>query len=316
MNTTCIGDEAMARKGVLKLYEPVERGMVTNWDNMELIWDHMFRDELQTDPKEHAVMASEPPMNPKCNREKMTQILFETYSSPAFYMNLHNVLSLYASGQTSGVVVCCGDAVTSTAAIFEGYALSHSMQRADIGGRDLTNHLMGMLNSRGYDMPSYRFYEVRHIKETLCYVAKNYEDLHAPAKSTNYELPDGQVISIDEERAQCAELLFNSSCGIEITGIQGMINKCIREKNDMSMYGTLYGNIVLSGGCTLLPGFATRLESEIGNSCTVRAPPMRKYSVWIGGSILASLSTFKDMWITKKEYDEVGPAIVHRKCTV
>ena len=91
-------------------------------------------------------------------------------------------------------------------------------------------------------------------------------------------------------------------------------------KCDVDIRKDLYGNIVMSGGTTMYPGIADRVQKEVQAlapptmKIKVIAPPERKYSVWIGGSILASLSTFQQMWITKEEYDEAGPSIVHRKC--
>ncbi len=89
---------------------------------------------------------------------------------------------------------------------------------------------------------------------------------------------------------------------------------------DHDIRRTLYANIVLSGGTTMYPGIADRLQKEMTSLASsymkikIIAPPERKYSVWIGGSILASLSTFESIWISKQEYDETGPSIVHRKC--
>ena len=136
----------------------------------------------------------------------------------------------------------------------------------------------------------------------------------------SYELPDGQVITIGNERFRATESLFQPSfLGMEIQGlheaIYGSIMKC-----DIDIRKDLYANNVMSGGSTMFPGIADRMQKEITAlapstmKIKIIAPPERKYSVWIGGSILASLSTFQTMWITKAEYDESGPSIVHRKC--
>lgn len=321
------GDEAQARRGVLRLDYPVDHGIVRDWEAMERLWYHTFENELRVNVEEHPVLLTEAPLNPKINREKMVEIVFESFEVPATYIAIQAVLSLYGSGRTTGIVTDSGEGVTHVVPIYEGYALSHAVQRLDLAGKNLTEYLTKILaEEEGCLLTTSAGREiVRDIKERLTYVSMDFEKEIAKSKESSelekqYELPDGQVIRVGAGRFTCPEVLFDPSrVGMESGGIHEIVFRAIR-KCDMDVRREMYANVVLSGGTTLIPGLADRLLKELssmahpGVRVRVVAPPERKYSVWIGGSILASLSSFQQMWISKEEYMESGASIVHMKC--
>ena len=323
-----VGDEAQAKRGILRLRYPVEHGIVTSWDDMEKVWHHTYFNELRIAPEEHGAHLTEAPLNPKQNRERMTQIHFETFSCPQFYVSIQAQLSLYSAGRTTGCVYDSGDGVTHTVPIYEGYAIPHAIRRMDLAGRDLTEWMMKLLQEGGYS-----FYTtaddhrdiVKDIKEKLCYVAVDYDDeLKGVASNADlekeYEMPDGQLVKVGEQRFKCPELLFKPNLnGLEMDGVHETCYNTIM-KCDIDIRKDLYENLVCSGGSTMYQGLPERLAAEVTTlapatmKIKVIAPPERKYSVWIGGAVLSALGTFQSMWIEKAEYDDVGPGIVHRKC--
>eukprot|EP01132_Coremiostelium_polycephalum_P002031 gene2031-2500_t len=230
---------------------------------------------------------------------------------------------------TTGIVLDAGDGVTHCVPVFEGFALPHAITRMDIAGRDITEHLQFLLRRSGYNFKTSAELEVvRTIKEKLCYVAidpQKEEELLEPEGSsskpvqTPFTLPDGNIIELGAERFRAPEILFHPDIiGDESMGIHQLFDTSIR-KSDIDLRRTFYTNIIFGGGSTLFQGFGDRFMNEVKKlapkdvKIKINAPHERKYSAWMGGSILASLSTFKDLWVTHQEYDEEGASILHRK---
>ncbi|MHA1595984.1 MAG: actin, cytoplasmic 2 [Candidatus Baldrarchaeia archaeon] len=323
-----IGQEAMAYKGVLRLVYPIEHGVIKDWDAMEKIWHYTFYNELRVNPSEHPVLLTEAPLNPDKNREKLAEIMFETFNVPALWISVQAILSLYASGRTTGVVVDSGDGVTHVVPIYEGYAIEPAVQRLDLGGRDVTEYLRTLLMERGYSFISSAEKElVRDIKEKLCYVALDLEKemKHAEkfreAVEKKYKMPDGSEVVLGSERFLAPEVMFDPMrIGKELPPLHEVIIESVLAC-DTTIRKELLSNVILSGGNTMFPGMKERLQKELTQALKNRgydvevkviAPPERQFSVWVGGSILASLKTFQKMWITKKEYQETGPQVAHR----
>eukprot|EP01054_Gregarina_sp_Poly1_P004850 Gregarina_sp_Poly_1__4849@NODE_2581_length_1949_cov_337_827843_g1621_i1_p1_GENE_NODE_2581_length_1949_cov_337_827843_g1621_i1NODE_2581_length_1949_cov_337_827843_g1621_i1_p1_ORF_typecomplete_len395_score43_61Actin/PF00022_19/5_2e122MreB_Mbl/PF06723_13/0_0067BcrAD_BadFG/PF01869_20/98BcrAD_BadFG/PF01869_20/4_2_NODE_2581_length_1949_cov_337_827843_g1621_i1651249 len=326
------GDEAQMKRGFLQLRYPIVGGGITNWDELEALWRHIFFAELQINPENHPILLTEASLNPKSNREKMVQIIFEQFSSPSTYVCNQAALSLYASGRNVGTVIQSGDGVSHIVPIYEGFEVLGAIHRVGIAGKDLTEFLQKLLERKGYRLPTSVTFTapdpkeiIRDMKEQLCSIALDYKEELNWRDGTNeahkaYFLPDGGRISVGRERFQCPEALFQPNfLGQETQGIhQSTFHSVMR--CDVDIRKELYSNVVLSGGTTMLEGMRERMTRELTElvpstmQIKVIAPPKHKFSVWIGGSILSSLSTFQTFWITTEEYDESGPSIVHRKC--
>lgn len=321
-----IGEEADGKKCELDITYPVKNSVITDFHSMEEIWSYIFGTKLQVKPEEHAVLLTEGPFNPIANREKTTQVIFETFDSPAMYLALAPVLALYASGRKSGVTLDSGHGSTNSVPIHEGFAVVKNILRVDLGGEYLTDYLKTSLVEKDDSLAGVSREVVRDIKESLCYVSLDFEKAISTATSSpkldkSYTLPDGRVITIGgAECIRCPESLFHpSSAKTGLTGIHELVYSSVLQC-DEGIQQELLANIVLAGGNTMFEGISQRIQEEVAClapstiKTKVIAAPVRKYSAWIGGSILASLPQFQSMWITKKDYEEAGPAIVQRKC--
>jgi actin, other eukaryote len=270
---------------------------------MENIFNHTFYEELRVSPDEQPILLTEALLNPKVNREKMTQIMFETFNVPCMYIAFQPVLSLYSAGRTTGLVCESGDGGTQTVSIYEGFLVKPGFDRVQIAGRYLTNYLGKLITERGYYCKTSSVFEiVRDIKEKLCFVTLDYaaalkESYNTSTFEKKHEMPDGQMITRGSERFRCTEYLFRplEMNGKDYPGIQELCFNSINEC-DFEFRRDLYQNIILSGGNTMYEGLSERLLQEIENrapksiNVNVIASPDRRFAAWRGGSVLASLS--------------------------
>jgi len=332
-----VGDEASKLRSMLEVNYPMENGMVRNWEDMLHVWDYTFGEEkLNIEPEKCKILLTEPPMNPHRNREKMIEVMFEKYGFDSAYIAIQAVLTLYAQGLLTGVVVDSGDGVTHICPVYEGFALPHLTKRLDIAGRDVTRYLIKLLLLRGYAFNHTADFEtVRLMKEKLCYVGYDIATEQKLAQETTflvepYTLPDGRVIKVGGERFEASEALFQPHLiNVEGQGIAELVFSAI-QSGEMDMRADLYKHIVLSGGSTMYPGLPSRLEREIKQlylervlkgdtdrlskfKIRIEDPPRRKDMVFIGGAVLADVMKDRDdFWMSKAEYDEKGLAVLKK----
>ncbi|XP_063971961.1 actin-related protein 2 isoform X3 [Diachasmimorpha longicaudata] len=330
-----VGDEASKLRSLLEINYPMQNGIVRNWEDMCHVWDYTFGPEkMNINPRECKILLTEPPMNPTRNREKMIEMMFENYQFAGVYIAMQAVLTLYAQGLISGVVVDSGDGVTHICPVYEEYALPHLTRRLDIAGRDITMYLIKLLLLRGYAFNhSADFETVRMLKEKLCYIGYNIETEEKLAVETtvlveSYTLPDGRVIKVGGERFSAPEALFQPHLiNVEAPGIAELVFNTIQSA-EIDMRSELYKHIVLSGGSTMYPGLPSRLEREIKQlylervlkndtsklgkfKIKIEDSPRRKDLVFMGGAVLAELTRNRDsFWITREDYEEKGLSVL------
>ncbi|NXP74916.1 ACTL9 protein, partial [Ramphastos sulfuratus] len=301
--------------------ELAQKSLIPNWEAAGALWQHLFAHELQVAPEEHALLLTEPPLSPRRQRERMAELAFESLGCPGFFLSQQPVLSAYAHGRTSGLVVDLGHTASSAVPVHEGYSLAHGTERSVLAGCQLSCYLRKLLGHTGHVL-SHEVLE--DIKHKCCYLASNFEaecQLPLGSYTLDYTLPDGQTISLGKERFQCPEMLFNPppDWGISCVGIHQMAQRSLSQL-PKEMKSMMYENILLCGGSSLFEGLQSRFHSELlqilphNTKVKVAATSLGRHSAWTGGSILTSLKNFQTWWIRRDEYNEEGPQVVHQRC--
>ncbi|KAK6235655.1 hypothetical protein SCA6_010992 [Theobroma cacao] len=353
-----VGSQALGfRRDHMEVLSPLKDGVVVDWDIVDSIWDHAFKECLLIDPKEHPMLLAEPSFNTQQQRERTAELMFEKYKVPALFLAKNAVLTSFASGRATSVVVDSGGGSTTVAPVHDGYVLQKAVSSSPIGGEFLTDCLMKSLESKGIvikprysfkrkeiqpgvfqtvdiDFPntteSYKLYSQRviasDIKECVCRAPDTPydESAYSNIPMTPYELPDGQTIEIGADRFKIPDVLFNPPLAQTIPGMNNFaeispsfrglpqmviesINRC-----DVDIRKELFGSILLAGGTASMQQLKERLEKDLLEESPQAArvkvlasgnATERRFSVWIGGSILASLGSFQQMWFSKSEYE-------------
>lgn len=321
-----VGDDCLEGLNHMATRRPIENGIIENFEDMEKLWEYTFFEKLDANPMRHPLILTEPPYNPKPNRERVAEMMFESFGVPSLNISIQGVLALLGHGRTSGVVLSSGEGVTSTIPIFDGFGLPHCINRMDTAGKDLNIILGKLLAKNGLSLvKSTEKNETQNIKEQHCYVSQDPSEENAEA--VEHTLPDGRKVTLKDERWQATEGLFNPAAGgleSENMGCASMVWDTVA-KCELDTRRTLLSNIVIAGGSTMFPGFADRLSKEVkafapsGIQTGVRVVQGKnpQNTVWIGGQIFASLRAMQeDQWVTIEDYDERGVGYIHEKIAV
>ncbi|GAB1320943.1 Actin [Madurella fahalii] len=317
MKDVVVGAEVLQRQSLLHNRWPIQGSRIDDWDDLEALWWNVFYTELKVDPKEHPLLAMAPLGLSRKESERMTTMVFEYFECPEFFTSDSAPLALYATGRTTGLVVDSGHCRTAAVPVYEGFPLANAAQTLDIAGRDITRHLRSLL-AESHPAITSKTDEltIRNVKEYCCYITENpyLAILNKRWEEQSYTLPDGKTMHLGTERFRAPEPMFSPLIGLPATVLRAIMRSDVKLRDELSQ------DIVLAGGNTLFPGFADRLQqglsamSPTGMKFSVVTPPDTKYSAWLGGSMLASLSTFRDICIRAEEYNEYGPVMMRRKC--
>jgi actin-related protein len=299
-----------------------------------VLWQDCF-DQLKVAAENQPLLATDKALNPKANREKTFELAFERFNVPSTYLAIQSALAIYATGHTTAVVVDFGEEEIRTMPMLEGYILPHGYNAVPYGGDNVTRYLKSLLEKRGV-LLSENADDANALceamKDSYCRVAPTLEEFNRIVESpdgseiTGFSrkvlLPNGSEVEIGKELVQATEGLFQPSLfGIsDVWGLPDLTIKGLHSCN-LDIRKDVYNTIVITGGTSLLPGLAERLKKGVEDlryhntyKVGIVAAPERGIGSWVGGSILGSLTNFHDSLVTRLEYDESGPTIVHRRC--
>uniref|UniRef100_A0AAZ3SCI5 Actin-like protein 6A n=1 Tax=Oncorhynchus tshawytscha TaxID=74940 RepID=A0AAZ3SCI5_ONCTS len=368
----------------MEVMSPLKNGMIEDWDSFQAILDHTYKMHFKSEPSIHPVLMSEASWNTRAKREKLTELMFEHYNIPAFFLCKTAVLSSFANGRSTGLVLDSGATHTTAIPVHDGYVLQQGIVKSPLAGDFMSMQCRELFQELNVEIvPPYMIaskvrpakvsqndsFQRFHIslfgdavrdgtpaswkkKEKLPQVTRSWhnymcntviqdfqasvlqvsdspydEQVAAQMPTVHYELPNGYNCDFGAERLKIPEGLFDPSnakglSGNTMLGVGHVVTTSVG-MCDIDIRPGLYGSVVVTGGNTLISGFTDRLTRElsqktppsmrlklIANNTTVE----RRFSAWIGGSILASLGTFQQMWISKQEFEEGGKQCVDRKC--
>ncbi|KAM9250471.1 LOW QUALITY PROTEIN: actin-like protein 7A [Cariama cristata] len=315
---TFVGRELQNSSVPLTLINPVRHGIVVYWNCVQDTLEYTFQMEVKIQPKNHTVLVSVPPLCTITDKEKYAEKMFEAFHMPAIHIAYQSNLSMYLYGKTSALIVESGHGTSHVVPIYESYVTRSITGRVDYAGLDITC-LMKLLNESGNVFTEHQLNVIQYLKEKCCYTSLDLaQDLSLPIQKQqmDYKLPDGHLLTVGKERFLCAEALFKPALrGSQQRGLSQLTLTCLK-KCDADVQKKMVENILLCQGSTMMANhFQMELARMFPNDKLITvASPHRKFSVWIGGSILASLHSFQDLWVCRSEYKERGPSCIFKKC--
>lgn len=320
-----IGNDAISNYGILENKFPIEHNIIIDWDSFEKIFEFIINNELKIKPEEFNFILSEAILNPIKNGEKLVEIMFEKFNVKNLFISNQPRLTLLSKGKFNGIVLDSGEGVSQIGCFNKGFILNNTLKRTDIGGRDINNYLKNLLLDK--DININRFI-INEIKENLCYCSKEFNNEINNFKNIDYELPDGNKIKLGNELIKCIEILFNPELyQVSYRENFGLIdlfkNSVEKIYHNYENNKEIFDNIYFTGGNCFIKGIGERFINEIKNinddnkinKFNVTICNDNKYTTWIGGSVLSSLSIFNNNLVSKLKYNEIGVSQCYKLCS-
>ena len=330
MKEAYVGNDAQTNRPMLSIKYPMDFDIVTDWDAMEILWHNTFHHILNIDPADHSVITTEVTRNPKCNRQKISEIMFEKFNVPSMFVANQEALAIRATKQTTGLVVQLGDVISRVVPIYEGHAVQHCDLEFGIADWNINESLVRALKSECGVIVDTSVDEdvINNMKQILCYVAKDFNNEMTSYSSPNivaddiYTMPDGKQVDIKTNKFKIAEGLFQPNIlHKECAGLHETIMQSIARCNP-DIQNDMLQNILLFGRPAKIPGLSNRLESELikikidkkNKNPSVTCNSISSHPVWMGGSKIGASPNYQEQCISRNEYDEYGPIMVSMKC--
>ena len=276
-----VGEEAISKLEIMNFNAPIQRGQVSDWDKFETLMHYLLYEKMKVVPEEISIMITESPNSPKENKQKLTELLFETFNVQNIHIANSSMLGLFAYGKTSGLIVDSGFNITSSVPLYEGFPLHHASIKLNFGGEDISKSLLQMIENE-LD-PSYKYLKGRlladNIKEKLGFIPLGGD---IDEEEYTYTLPEGNEIKLGKQVSKCTELLFNPGENHELRSIDDIVMSSL-SKCDPDIKEDIKESICLIGGNTYLRNFEEKLKNnlsdkkEIGNF-NISANPERQFS--------------------------------------
>lgn len=327
-NIQTFGKEALSKKNTKLITNIISNHKIKNYLHLKNFLHEITFNELQIEMNETPTLLNMKNFSNQIHKIKSTEIFFEDFNVPKFYMVSDALLTIYSVGKINGVVIDSGLEKTSIVPIYEGNVLNHAHIEVEYGGKNVTDYLRNAFSLDYFQAEEIKkkygrvslFYENEFLElQTSSKILINTQDKEEKSYEKSTILPDGRKIHFKEHLIKSTEGLFRSNIfKSPFPSIQELIYECML-KLDFDYRREILDHLVIGGGNTCFENFDKRIENEMINlfptilKFKTVSNDDKKNSVFLGGCVMSKLNTFQQHWVTKADYQEYGSVVVFRK---